>query len=146
MSDISITALWFKRAVPTPTDKNLQVQTGVHLEEVCEMLDAMLPDANSAAAFFKTKTALFNLAEGLKKGIYKVEIADRKEVLDAVCDQLVTATGIGHMLGMDVPEGLNRVNSSNFSKFGRDGQPIFNENGKIIKGPSYAPPNLEGLY
>jgi hypothetical protein len=47
---------------------------------------------------------------------------------------------------MNIVEAINRVNSSNWSKYNADGKPIFNEHGKIAKGPNYAPPDLEGLY
>jgi hypothetical protein len=47
---------------------------------------------------------------------------------------------------MNGPEALRRVNGSNWSKFNDDGQPIFDENGKIAKGPRYERPDLTGLY
>ena len=63
----------------------------------------------------------------------------------ALADQVVTAVGVGHTLGIDVPDAAGRVNASNWSKF-VDGQPVFDENGKIAKGPSYQPVDLEGLF
>lgn len=66
---------------------------------------------------------------------------DRTELLDALCDQIVTATGIGTFLGMNVPGALSEVNRSNYSKF-VNGEPIFNENQKVMKGPDYTPPDL----
>lgn len=66
---------------------------------------------------------------------------DRAELLDALCDQIVTATGIGTFLGMNVPGALSEVNRSNYSKF-VNGNPIFNENQKVMKGPDYTPPAL----
>lgn len=66
---------------------------------------------------------------------------DRAELLDALCDQIVTATGIGTFFGMNVPGALSEVNHSNYSKF-VDGNPIFNENQKVMKGPDYTPPVL----
>lgn len=66
---------------------------------------------------------------------------DRAELLDALCDQIVTATGIGTFLGMNVPGALSEVNRSNYSKF-VNGEPIFNENQKVMKGPDYIPPAL----
>jgi hypothetical protein len=47
---------------------------------------------------------------------------------------------------MKTAEAVTAVNRSNYSKFDKNGYPIFNENGKIAKGPDYTPPNLEGLY
>jgi len=64
------------------------------------------------------------------------------DLLDALCDQIVTATGVGHMMNMKLPLALEEVNASNYSKF-VNGEPIFNENKKIMKGPSYFKPSLE---
>jgi predicted HAD superfamily Cof-like phosphohydrolase len=150
MSDLTITQLWFQRAVPTPSDKNRDVQMGCHLEEVVEMLETLnvfSAEGNGAEMLQEAKRALHELAEGLKKGVLTHLVADRKELLDALCDQQVTATGVGHMHGLNVPEGLNRVNASNFSKFDTDGMPIFDENGKIAKNKAtYFKADLEGLY
>lgn len=69
-------------------------------------------------------------------------VANPTELLDALCDQIVTATGVGTFLGMNVPGGLAEVNRSNYSKF-VDGQPVFDENKKVMKGPDYTKPNLK---
>ena len=47
---------------------------------------------------------------------------------------------------MKTAEGIAAVNRSNYSKFDKNGYPIFNEQGKVMKGPDYSPPDLEGLY
>ena len=67
---------------------------------------------------------------------------DRVTLLDALCDQIVTAVGVAHMLGMDIEGALKEAASSNDSKFGEDGKPIFNEQSKIMKGPHYQSPDL----
>ena len=67
---------------------------------------------------------------------------DRKELLDSLADQIVTATGVGTFLGMNVPGALAEVNRSNYSKFNAEGEPIFNENTKVMKGPFYTKPDL----
>lgn len=72
-----------------------------------------------------------------------IMVKDRVELLDALADQIVTATGVGTFLGMNVPGALAEVNRSNYSKFGEDGNPIFNENMKVMKGPHYTKPNLK---
>ena len=65
----------------------------------------------------------------------------RRELLDALCDQIVTAVGVAYMLGMDIQGALNEVNRSNWSKF-VDGKAVFNEQGKIAKSENYTPPQL----
>lgn len=150
MSDIASVELWFKRAVPTPTDKNRDVQLGCHLEEVVEMLACISVFSGTAEGMEtlnKASDALHVLAEGLKKGTLTHSVNDRKEMLDAICDQLVTGTGVAHMHRMNAAEGLTRVNASNWSKFDENGQPIFDANGKIAKNQAtYFKCDLEGLY
>lgn len=86
--------------------------------------------------------ALCLLSDAMKEGInYDVLPEQRIGLLDALCDQIVTATGVGTFLGMNVPGAMDEVNRSNYSKF-VDGQPIFNENRKVMKGPNYTKPDL----
>ena len=68
--------------------------------------------------------------------------SNRLALLDSLADQIVTATGVGTFLGMNVPGALAEVNRSNYSKFNAEGEPIFNENMKVMKGPFYTKPDL----
>lgn len=70
-----------------------------------------------------------------------IVVIDRVGLLDSLADQIVTATGVGTFLGMNVPGALAEVNRSNYSKF-EDGEPVFNENKKVMKGKDYTPPDL----
>ena len=125
---------WFQLAVPEPTDKNRAVQIGVHLEEVAEMA-ATFNDADLAATIdviseqYKTDTTI------------RLDTVDRTELLDALCDQIVTAVGVAHMFNMDIEGALTEVNRSNWSKF-VDGKPVFDANGKIAKPTTYNKPDL----
>ena len=146
LDNIDMIASWINEAKPTPTDRDVQVQLGVHFEEVTEHLDTLKGlDETSRVALVEAQAVLRYLASGLKQDFVKVEIADRKEFLDACCDQIVTATGSAHLAGMSIVEAVIRVNQSNWSKF-VNGKPIFDENGKIAKGPDYVKCDLEGLY
>jgi len=144
---IDLIQLWFEKARQFPTERDLYVQTGVHFEEVAEMLSAMTSDDEYTLLLLeRAHTALSKLSYNLKHG-GTFSIHDRKEFLDALCDQIVTATGVGNDAGMHMTEAVRRVNSSNWSKYDvATGQPLFNDHGKIAKGPNYAPPDLEGLY
>lgn len=146
LDNIDMIASWINEAKPTPTDRDVQVQLGVHFEEVTEHLETLKGlDVTSRVALTEAMATLRYVASGLKQGFVTVEIADRKEFLDACCDQIVTATGSAHLAGMSIVEAVGRVNESNWSKF-VDGKPIFDENGKIAKGPGYFKCDLEGLY
>jgi hypothetical protein len=140
--------LWHRRARPKPTEADFNVQLGCHLEEVVEMFDT-LDFTNEEGIEYEvraTRVALNTLARMLKSGELLATINDRKEFLDSLADQVVTSVGVGYCAGMKTSDAVAAVNRSNYSKFDKNGYPIFNENGKIAKGPDYAPPNLEGLY
>jgi len=126
-------ANWFTEAVPTPTDKNKAVQLGCHLEEVAEMLTAVGMATRSHIVDhwgYELKTY----------GVHHYDV-DRKELLDALADQIVTAVGVAHMFGLDIQGALAEVNRSNYSKF-VDGKPVFDANGKIAKPATYSKPDL----
>ena len=67
---------------------------------------------------------------------------DIKEVADALTDILYVTYGAGHAFGIDLDKCFNEVQGSNMSKLGSDGKPIYNENGKVVKGPTYFKPDL----
>lgn len=146
---IDLISLWHSRARPTPTDKDFNVQLGCHFEELAEMMECLLGyDEPADTRMFDAYERIKMLADDLKAGElhYQIIPEHRKDFLDSIGDQIVTATGVGHCAKMNVTEAVRRINSSNFSKYDTDGKPIFDKNGKVSKGPNYAPPDLEGLY
>ena len=68
---------------------------------------------------------------------------DIKEVADALTDILYVTYGAGHAFGIDLDKCFDEVQRSNMSKLDENGKPIFNEQGKVLKGPNYFKPNLE---
>ena len=68
---------------------------------------------------------------------------DIKEVADALTDILYVTYGAGHAFGIDLDKCFAEVQNSNMSKLGEDGKPIYNEKGKVMKGPNYFKPNLD---
>ena len=77
--------------------------------------------------------------EELKKSINDNDIL---EVADALTDILYVAYGAGHAFGINLDKCFNEVQESNMSKLGSDGKPIYNESGKVMKGPNYFKPDL----
>ncbi len=108
------------------------------------MLEELAPNSEEAYdTLHNAIVALTELSELMKssdKEVYAPN-SNRLAILDALADQIVTATGIGTFLGMNVPGALTEVNRSNYSKF-EDGEPVFNENKKVMKGKDYTPPDL----
>ena len=66
-----------------------------------------------------------------------------KEVADSLTDILYVTYGAGHAFGIDLDKCFDEVQRSNMSKLGEDGKPIYNEHGKVMKGPKYFKPNLK---
>ena len=71
------------------------------------------------------------------------EQKDLVEVADALTDLLYVVYGAGHSFGINLDKCFEAVQESNMSKLGNDGQPIYNEHGKVMKGPNYFKPNLK---
>ena len=69
-----------------------------------------------------------------------------KEVADALTDILYVTYGAGHAFGINLDQCFNEVQNSNLSKLGSDGKPIYNEFGKVLKGPNYFKPNLKKFF
>ena len=71
-----------------------------------------------------------------------IDSKDIKEVADALTDILYVTYGSGHAFGINLDKCFEEVQSSNMSKLGSDGKPIYNDKGKVMKGPNYFKPNL----
>jgi predicted HAD superfamily Cof-like phosphohydrolase len=67
------------------------------------------------------------------------------ECLKELADLVYVSYQYAENLGWDLDEALNRVHQSNMSKLGEDGQPIYREDGKVLKGPNYQPPTLTDI-
>ena len=82
------------------------------------------------------------IKEELEELRIAIEEKDILEVADALTDILYVTYGAGHAFGIDLDKCFNEVQESNMSKPGEDGKPIYNEMGKVMKGPKYFKPNL----
>lgn len=128
---------WFEVAIPKPTEKNQAIQMGCHLEEVAEMLNVFNPMLGEYIDLYARSYKEWKTLDNIDWTDYKLI-----ELLDALCDQIVTAIGVAHMFGFDIKKALAEVNKSNWSKF-ENGKPVFYKNGKIKKGKYYKEPELE---
>ena len=100
----------------------------------------------------KTKSELSNdkinelrislINEELEELKTAIKDKDILEVADALTDILYVAYGAGHAFGINLDKCFNEVQESNMSKLDSDGKPIYNESGKVMKGPNYFKPNL----
>ena len=97
-------------------------------------------------ADFNTAELRFELiAEEVQELSTAIDNDDIVEIADALTDILYVVYGAGHAYGIDLDECFNEVHRSNMSKLGEDGKPIYREDGKVMKGPAYSAPDLEGV-
>tara|TARA_B000000460_G_scaffold166175_1_gene118025 strand:+ start:135 stop:506 length:372 start_codon:yes stop_codon:yes gene_type:complete len=88
----------------------------------------------------KLRVSLIN--EELEEFKEAIKNNDLKEVADALTDILYVTYGAGHAFGINLDKCFNEVQQSNMSKLGDDGKPIYNDKGKVMKGPNYFKPDL----
>lgn len=139
---------WFKTANPRDTIKNkdVSVQIGCHIEEFKEMLKAL--EGVDKVLIDEARVVLGKLEKRFKElpddsyDYFKQTEGENLELIDSLCDQIVTSIGIGYRMGFDIHGALLEVNESNRSKF-EDGKPVYNEDGKIMKGKHYRKPDLK---
>ena len=92
----------------------------------------------------KTIQLRFDLIkEELNELEHAMKSKDLKEVADALTDILYVTYGAGYAYGIDLDKCFKEVQRANMSKLGKDGKPIYNEKGKVMKGPDYLAPNLK---
>ena len=91
----------------------------------------------------KVNTLRYDLIkEELEELRIAIESKDFLEVADALTDILYVTYGAGHAFGIDLDKCFEEVQNSNMSKIGEDGKPIYNNSGKVMKGPKYFKPDL----
>lgn len=150
MVSIKSMYFWHTRARPNPSQRDFNVQLGCHFEEIAEMVETLTFHVEGFSSTAGDMTMLHRsmkmFADKLKSGEVTTTISDRKSMLDSLADQVVTSVGVARCAGMDMPNACIEVDSSNWSKFDENGNPIFDGNGKIKKGPNYREPDLTGLF
>tara|TARA_X000001036_G_C20371952_1_gene680900 strand:- start:413 stop:754 length:342 start_codon:yes stop_codon:yes gene_type:complete len=92
----------------------------------------------------KTMQLRFDLIqEELNELEQAMKTKNLKEIADALTDILYVTYGAGYAYGIDLDKCFKEVQRANMSKLGKDGKPIYNEKGKVMKGPDYKEPNLK---
>ena len=92
----------------------------------------------------KTMQLRFDLIkEELNELEHSMKTKNLKEIADALTDILYVTYGAGYAYGINLDKCFKEVQRANMSKLGNDGKPIYNEHGKVMKGPNYSKPNLK---
>lgn len=146
MSNYRRTADWLAACGKNPSDANLAVQIGCHIEEFVEFLDQLTirdEQSHSVSRLDVARELLEAVATALKSGHETVWIApwDRERALDALCDMEVTGNGVAYLAGFDKESADAAVLDSNDAKL-VDGKPVLKEGGKIGKPPGWVAPDL----
>ncbi len=81
--------------------------------------------------------------EELREFKHAIQTNDLKEVADALTDILYVTYGAGHAFGINLDKCFDEVQKSNMSKLSAEGKPIYNDKGKVMKGPNYFKPDLK---
>ena len=137
---------FFQKGYPKSGPKNFRTQLGVHFEEIAEMMATLDPSSpEDGMLIHYVGEAIKAMANHLKTTDGVIGIKDRVEFLDGICDTMVTSVGLGRHANMDVANAFKEVNRSNHSKFGENGEPILDNNLKLIKGPFYSKPELKSF-
>ena len=116
-----------------------------NFESVKKFMKTFGQEVKEKAEFPSEKITLLRydlIREELEELKDAIEKKDIKEVADALTDILYVTYGAGHAFGINLDMCFEEVQSSNMSKLGKDGKPIYNEKGKVMKGPNYFKPNL----
>ena len=116
-----------------------------NFESVKKFMQTFGQEVKTGASFPNDKIVNLRLdliREELSELKEAIEKKDIKEVADALTDILYVTYGAGHAFGINLDKCFEEVQNSNMSKLGSDGKPIYNEYGKVMKGPDYFKPNL----
>ena len=128
--------------------KTKQNGEGTNFELVGDFMEAFGQDVQLEPTWpdFNTRELRLELiAEELDELSDAVADRDMIQIADALTDLLYVIYGAGHSFGIDLDECFQEVHASNMSKLGENGRPIHREDGKVMKGPGYFEPDLEGI-
>ena len=128
--------------------KTKQNGEGTNFELVGDFMEAFGQDVQLEPTWpdFNTRELRLELiAEELDELSDAVADRDMIQIADALTDLLYVIYGAGHSFGIDLDECFQEVHASNMSKLGENGRPIHREDGKVMKGPGYFEPGLEGV-
>ena len=116
-----------------------------NFERVQKFMETFNQEIKQKAAFPNDKTTTLRLnliKEELNELNLAIKKKDLREVADALTDILYVTYGAGHAFWINLDKCFQEVQNSNMSKLGLDGKPIYDEKGKVMKGPKYFKPDL----
>lgn len=128
----------FGHNINEPNNCSIPLRLSLIGEEAGELIDALLREDNNTYSD-ELKALFSSLGEESSIPLDIVGIAD------ALGDIVYVVFGMAIELGIDLNAVLEEIHRANMSKLGADGKPIYNEQGKVMKGPNYAPPDIASV-
>jgi len=117
-----------------------------NFDKVAEFMNAFGQDVETEPQWTSVAQLRYKLIkeelDELSEALYERNLI---EVADALTDLLYVVYGAGHSFGIDLDKCFEEVHNSNMSKLGEDGEPIYREDGKVLKGPNYWAPDLKNV-
>ena len=133
-------------SIPKPKDESelntYKLRLKLCIEETFELFEAML----TTDAYQPFDKMLFDINSYIEQITLEQLNIDPVSIYDSLLDQEVVNHGFANLLGLDMNEGMKEVYRSNMSKLGKDGKPIYREDGKVMKSELYSPPDLLSIY
>lgn len=115
-----------------------------NFEKVAQFMTAFKQNVETKAQWTSVSELRYNLIdEELQELRQALDEKNLVEVADALTDLLYVVYGAGHSFGINLDNCFEEVHNSNMSKLGEDGEPIYREDGKVLKGPNYWQPDLK---
>ncbi len=119
-----------------------------NFEKVKKFMQTFGQEVNTSPSFPTEKIVKLRyelIKEELSELNEAIKDKNLEEIADALTDILYVTYGAGHAFGINLDKCFQEVQNSNMSKLGEDGKPVYNDRGKVMKGPNYFKPNLKKL-
>ena len=139
---------WLSRPLSRDIGEREERMDGTNFELVGDFMQAFGQQVETQPTWpdFNTRELRVDLIqEEVDELVEAIGNKDMVEIADALAAILYVVYGAGHSFGIDLDECFTEVHASNMSKLGDDGTPVKAENGKVIKGPGFFPPDLESI-
>jgi len=127
-------------------DRNINTKLMSNFEDVKKFMETFGQMVRTKPQFPDEKTIELRydlIKEELNELEQAMKTKNLKEIADALTDILYVTYGAGYAYGINLDKCFKEVQRANMSKLGKDGKPIYNEQGKVMKGPNYSAPNLK---
>ena len=140
---------WFDKTSPHSNEDHTHKQLAKHLEKISGMLVSLKGvgrDYNTREQLSLSADVMSHVQRQIKAGHNGIELVlkdiDTAELLQSLCNQIISSIGVAHALNLDIVGALSELAECNISRFDEEGNPIFNEQMNLVNGPDFTAPDL----